>query len=508
VAKLELRDYQSKMVQDVAQAFRDGHKRVLLSGPTGMGKTEIAVSMLNETKNNGKRGLFVADRIALCDQASERLEKYGIPHGVFQGSGHPKYAPSANIQIGSVQTLVRRRIDPFQLHVYDEAHQLYAWSKRQLECGTGYHVGLSASGFTKGLGNYFDCIVNGPTTNQMIADGWLVPLKIYSCREPDMSHVPVGNDGEWEEKAAESEVMQIVGDVVHNWLEHGNNQKFICFAQTISHAKELQGRFLACGVNVQTYTADDDTDDKSDIVEEFRKEDSAIRGLISVAALVRGFDVSSVRILIIARCLRKAFADHVQMLGRVMRTYNGKDFGIVFDHAGNMARFWFRTQRFFEHGLEKLNTGEKEDTEQSAKEKAEKPEPEPIKCPSCGHLHKPTPVCTNCGFEFPKRSEIPTVPGTLKELIASHNQKELVKELWPQIVHYVSMMQNINGEWVRKPNTDAENQRRAQGIYKSMTGEWAKARVETTEIVACSPAVRARITASFIRFAKSKKKAK
>lgn len=498
MAKLQLRDYQTKMVQDVSQAFREGHKRILLSGPTGMGKTEIAVSMLNETKNNGKRGLFVADRIALCDQASERLEKYDIPHGVFQGSGHPKYAPSANIQIGSVQTLIRRKTEPFQLHIYDEAHQLYAWSKRQLECGTGYHVGLSASGFTKNLGNYFDCIVNGPTTNQMIEQGWLVPLKIYSCREPDMSNVPVGNDGEWEEKAAESEVMQIVGDVVQNYIEHGNDQKFICFAQTIAHAKELQGRFLACGINVQTYTADDDGGDKADIVEEFRKDDSAVRGLISVAALVKGFDVSSVRILIIARCLRKAFADHVQMLGRVMRTYYGKEFGIVFDHAGNCARFWFRTTRFFEHGLEKLNKGEKEETEESAKEKQEKPEPEPIKCPSCGHLAKPSPTCSQCGFEFPKRSEIPTVPGTLKELVATGNKFLMQQELWPQVVDYV----------LRKGHAGEVAQKKAAGIYKGLTGEWPSSTVSRTEPKECSAEVRGHIINRMIRFAKAKNKKK
>lgn len=454
--------------------------------------------MLESTRVNGKRGIFVADRIALCDQASERLDKYDIPHGVFQGSGHPKYAPSANIQIGSVQTLVRRKTDPFQLHVYDEAHQLYAWSKRQIKEANGYHVGLSATGFVKGLGNYFDHFINGPTTNEMIEDGWLVPLKIYSCREPDMSNVPVGSDGEWEEKAAEKEVLQIVGDVVQNFVENGQDRKFICFASTISHAKELQSQFLAVGVNAQTYTADDDGDDKRDIVEEFRKENSQIKGLISVAALVRGFDVSSVELLILARPIRKSLADHIQILGRVMRIYPGKKFGTVFDHAGNCARFWWRTNRFFSHGLERLNKGEKEATEESAKAEAEKPEPEPIKCPSCGVLHLPMPICANCGFEFPKRSMVETVPGTLKELIATGNQRMMTKELWPQVVDYV----------LKKGHTGDMAQRKAQGIYKNMTGEFAKARVDTTVAVDCTPEVRGKIVAGFIKFAKGKAKAK
>jgi len=498
MATLELRPLQKKVIEEIAQAFRAGHKRILASCFCSFGKTEIAAAMLENTRVNGRRGIFVADRIALCDQASERLDKYEIPHGVFQGSGHPKYAPSAQIQVGSVQTLVRRKTAPFHLTVHDECHQLYAWSKRQLEAKEGYHVGLSASAFTKGLGNYFDHIVSGPTANEMIAQGWLVPLKIYSCREPDMTDVPVGIDGEWEEKAAEKEVLQIVGDVVQNYVENGNNEKFICFAASIAHAKELQSQFLAVGVNCQSYTADDDGDDKRDIVEEFKKDDSKIRGLVSVAALVKGFDCSSIKILILARPLRKSLADHIQILGRVMRIYAGKEYGIVFDHAGNCARFWWRTTRFFERGLEKLNKGEKEATEESAKAEAEKPEPEPIKCPSCGVLHLPMPICGNCGFEFPKRSMVATVPGTLKELIATGNQRMMTQSLWPQVVDWV----------LSKGHAGEAAQKKAQGLYRSITGEFARAKVETTTPIPCTVEVAGKIRSRMIAFAKGKNRVK
>lgn len=497
MAALELRPSQERVRLEIAQAFRDGYRRVLVNSPCGWGKSELAASMLDSTRLNGKRGIFVADRIALCDQASERLDKYDIPHGVFQGSGHPKYAPSANIQIGSVQTLVRRKTEPFQLHVYDEAHQLYAWSKRQLKDAAGYHVGITATGFVKGLGNYFDHVVNGPTTNESIEQGWLVPLKIYSCREPDMTEVPVGNDGEWEEKAAEKEVMQIVGDVVQNYVEHGEGKKFICFAASIAHAKELQSQFIAVGVTAHTYTADDDGDDKRDIVEEFRKENSQIKGLISVSALVRGFDVSSVEILILARPLRKSLHDLIQMLGRVMRIFHGKSQGIVFDHAGNCARFWWRWNRFFQYGLEKLNKGEKEATEESAKAEAEKPEPEPIKCPSCGVLHLPMPICANCGFEFPKRSMVETVPGTLKEIIATGNQRMMMQEIWPQVIHHV----------LSRGHTGEVAQKKACGIYRGLTGEWPKGNIHTTTPVECTVEVAGKILSRRIAFAKGKAKA-
>lgn len=186
------------------------------------------------------------------------------------------------------------------------------------------------------------------------------------------------------------------------------------------------------------------------------------------------------------------------MLGRIMRIFEGKEFGRVFDHAGNCARFWWRTTRYMEKGLERLNKGEKEATEESAKADKEKPKPEPIKCPSCGVLHLPMPICGNCGFEFPKRSMVETVPGSLKEIIATGNQKMMVREVWPQVVDYV----------LKKGHTGEEAQRKAQGIYKNMTGEFAKARVETTVAVDCTAEVRGKIVANFIRYAKGKAKAR
>jgi len=42
-------------------------------------------------------------------------------------------------------------------------------------------IGLSATAFTKGLGNVFSHVVNSTTTDQLIADGWLVPLKAFAA---------------------------------------------------------------------------------------------------------------------------------------------------------------------------------------------------------------------------------------------------------------------------------------------------------------------------------------
>lgn len=479
--KLELRAEQKAVIDDVAAAFRAGHKRVMVSAACGFGKTELATAMLIATHENGRRGAFVADRISLCVQTSERFDKYDLPHGVIQAD-HERFSPSQQIQVCSVQTLTKRRWPETNLIVVDEAHVLHGAVKKKLEAKDCFAIGLSATAITDGLGKYFDTVVNAPPTNRLIERGLLVPLRIFACTEPDMTGVKV-SAGEWEREETGKRALQVVGDVVAEYLQHGDGKKFIGFAASIAHAQELQRQFIAAGINVATYTANDQPEDRSEIVQEFRKTNSNIRGLLSVEALTRGFDVADVEVLILARPLRKSVAVHVQMLGRVMRTSPGKESAIVLDHSGNCSRFWQEWNELFEIGVTQLDDGKKKE-----KAKPKKKELEPVKCPQCRALHQPAPFCPACGHEYPKRAAVEHVPGTLKELIATGNPTLLRAKLWPQIVGFVLE---------RRTGDDA--QRMAQAIYKNMTGEFARARVEFTDAVPCSAEVRQKIRAQQIR---------
>jgi superfamily II DNA or RNA helicase len=92
----------------------------MLVSPTGSGKTEIAIAMLEATMQKGNKAAMLLDRIVLCDQTSKRLEKYSIAHGVLQ-SGHWRYRPYEHIQVCSAQTLERRGNFPgLNLLIVDE----------------------------------------------------------------------------------------------------------------------------------------------------------------------------------------------------------------------------------------------------------------------------------------------------------------------------------------------------------------------------------------------------
>ena len=101
---LNLRPYQANTLDALRQGFLGGHKTQILYAPTGAGKTEMAIALLEATKTKGNKAAMLLDRIILCDQTSQRLEKYSIEHGVLQ-SGHWRYRPYENIQVCSAQTI-------------------------------------------------------------------------------------------------------------------------------------------------------------------------------------------------------------------------------------------------------------------------------------------------------------------------------------------------------------------------------------------------------------------
>ena len=119
---LKLREHQQDVVDKLNENFANGHRCQLLYAPTGFGKTETAMAIMKEISSSYKRVAMVVDRIVLVNQTSDRLDKYGIEHGVMQ-SGHWRYRPTERIQICSAQTLEKRKSFPdIDMLIVDECH--------------------------------------------------------------------------------------------------------------------------------------------------------------------------------------------------------------------------------------------------------------------------------------------------------------------------------------------------------------------------------------------------
>ena len=459
---LELRPHQLEVVEKLRHGFADGHRCQLLYAPTGFGKTETAIHIMAEVSKNYKRTAMVMDRIVLVEQTSLRLGKYSIDHGVMQ-SGHWRWRPNERIQICSAQTLEKRGNFPdIDLLIIDEAHVSRAGTKKFIANNPHVKViGLTATPFTKGLGDIYTHIVGASPTGDLIEKGWLTPLRIFIAKEIDMTGAKKVA-GEWSADEVKDRGMKITGDIVSEWVKKthevfGEPRKTIVFCSGVEHGRDLERQFNDKGYNFRSISYKEDDLYKQETIAEFAKPDSSIQGLIATDILTKGFDVSDVMIGISARPFSKSFSSHVQQLGRVMRTHEGKEFGIWLDHSGNFLRFRDDWDELYSEGVKRL----KEGGEKSKKEPTEKEKKE-SKCPKCGVLWTfPDDKCGECGHIRQRIKNIASVPGELEELAVANKNLVIDKQSFYSQVLYYARSRGFNDGW-------------AAHKYKEKFGVWPK----------------------------------
>lgn len=486
----EPRPFQVTAHEALRQGRRDGHKNQMVMAPTGAGKSYLGLRIIHEALLRGKRAVFVCDRTTLINQTSEVADKYGLSaHGIIQAS-HWRINSEMPFQIASAQTLARRRWPDVDVIVIDEAHtQMKVWTEYIGECGATV-IGLSATPFSDGLGKLFTNLVNATTMHELTESGVLVPMRVFSCTAANMDGAATAG-GEWTDQAAEQRGMEIVGDVVSEWIKLGQGRKTIVFGATIKHCEELCRQFNEVGVMAAVFTSHTTPPEREALLREYRRHDSKLRVLVSVEALAKGFDVPDVGCVVDCRPLRKSLSTAIQMWGRGLRssTDTGKTDCLLLDHSGNICRFAEDYSDIFFNGLDALDTGEKLD-------KAIRRDPkdkEPKACPSCGY--KPfAKRCIACGHEVREQALVETLPGQMREImIGKKKLADDARHLWEQVATYA-----------RAHSRPEKQQGRAFHLFRDMTGQppprgWS---LDDTPDVPITRNVMNRIRAKNIAYAK------
>jgi len=448
--ELSLREHQTKVIDALREGFRNGHRSQLLYAPTGFGKTEVAIALMKATAEKQKRAAMVLDRIVLVDQTSMRLTKYGLEHGVYQ-SGHWKFSPSTPLQVCSAQTLERRESFPkMDLLIVDECHIARKQTSEFIKNNPDIKVvGLTATPFTKGLGNIYTNVVCGATNEWLVDNRWLTPLKVYIAKEIDMTGAKKVA-GEWSQAEATRRGKQITGDIVEEWIRktheiYGRPRKTIVFCAGVAHGADLVKQFANKGYNFVSVSYLDNDEYKRKAIEDFAKPDTEIHGLIATDILTRGFDVPDVMIGVSARPFSKSLSSHVQQMGRVMRPFEGKESALWLCHSGNYLRFRDEWDELYEEGVRDLSPeGEKAKKEPTEREKSE------AKCPSCGFLWpKGTDTCPACGFVRQRQNQVAAVAGKLEELGGGlRSQKDDRQNFYSELL-WVADSKGYNPNWAK-----------------------------------------------------------
>lgn len=420
--EISLRGYQSDAIEALRAQIREGKRRLILCAGTGAGKTLTSGKLLQEADRKGSYSLFIVDRVSLVDQTSDVFSEYGIHHGVVQGN-HLRWAPRENVQVCSAQTLARRVLPRSpSLIVVDEAHCRHKGTIALMNDNPqAICIGLTATPFTKGMGQDWEGIVNVRSTRLLIDDGHLIEPTIYVAKSPEDAELGLNSYGEFSDQSATSAGIRIIGDVVAEWerkvREHfGGPVKTIVFSPTVEHGRELCAAFAAAGYNFQQISYMDRSDaDRAEKISEFRRPDSVIHGLVSCGVLTKGFDVPDCLVGISCRPYRKSLSSHMQEIGRIMRSAPGKAKALWLCHSGNVERFAGDMFDVWANGAGELDAAEKRDSK--PRERNQQTRQQAV-CPECSGAMR-GPVCIACGWERPARSGVVAVDGELQAFDAS-----------------------------------------------------------------------------------------
>lgn len=362
---LELRDYQQSAKNDIYTSWFS-NRNVMAVLPTGAGKTVLFGSIINDHQG---AVCAIAHRQELVGQISLALAKYGVRHKIigptatirFIISEHHRelgasfYDPNSNVAVAGVDTLVRRtsQLEHFlkqvTLWVIDEAHHVLdgnKWGKAVNLFPNAKGLGVTATPMRadgRGLGRHcdgvMDAMIEGPTMRELINRGFLTEYRIFAPpSDLDMSDVTISaNTGEYSAKKLKKAVQQshLVGDVVEHYLRIAPGKQGVTFATDVETATDISRQFNDKGVKSEVVSAKTPDKVRAEIIRRFRNKE--LQQLVNVDLFGEGFDLPSIEVISMARPTQ-SYGLYIQQFGRVLRILEGKKYGIIIDHAGNVVR--------------------------------------------------------------------------------------------------------------------------------------------------------------------------
>jgi len=412
----ELRPYQEDAYQDLRASVRQGVRRIVVQAPTGSGKTRLAAEIVVGAQLKNNPLCFVVPAISLIDQTVEMFADEGIRDiGVIQAD-HVLTDWSKPVQIASIQTIRARGAYPkASVVIFDEVHQLHKEHLKWLQHPDWTNVpfiGLSATPWTRGLGKYFESLLVMSTTKELIAQGYLASFTVFASDHPDLSGVKTVA-GDYHEGQL-STVMQdniLVANIIKTYQDKWNKGKTFCFGVDCAHAQMLQARFLEAGIPCAYQDARTTLSERKEIKQKFHNGEYEV--VCNVGTLTTGVDWD-VRCLILARPTKSEML-YVQIIGRCLRTAEGKDKAIILDHTDTTSRLGFASDIHHDH-----LSGGRFDLAGKVIRKPSLPKP----CPQCACLIPVgVKVCPACGFERKVVSGVYEREGVLVEFTGGFRKK-------------------------------------------------------------------------------------
>ena len=457
--------------------------RVQLKLPTGAGKTITAAEMVKSARAKGNRVLFIVDALSLIDQTVEAFYAQGVGEiGVIQAD-HPMTDYSKPVQIASVQTLRKRGMPAADIVIVDESHCQSDWLSEIMQSETWAAVpfiGLSATPWSKGLGNLYLDLITPITMRQLIDLGLLCPFRVFAVAHPDLSNVKtVAGDYHEGQLAEVMAAGNLVADLVDTWKRQAEDRPTFVFAVDRAHAKAIQRRFDEAGIGAGYIDAFTKSDERKAIRRQLDRGE--IKVVCNVGCLTKGVDWA-IGCIVLARPTKSEML-YVQMVGRGLRVNEGIPDCIILDHADNTLRMGLVTD--VDELPREMCTAKK-----GERSKSEKPVALPKECPKCHYLKAPkVRECPGCGFVAERQTDVKEADGELVEVAQGKTKAPSSdeKRSWIGQLNSMASERGYSSGWVA--NT-----------YKKKFGTWPGS-LNHSGRYPVSPAVRGFVKSQLIAFA-------
>ncbi len=371
---MDLRPYQSKIINDIHCEWSRGSENVLAVLPTGAGKT---ICFSDVIRNHKGASCAIAHRQELVSQISLALARNGVRHRIIGPNkliriivnlhmvevGKSWYDPQSQCAVAGVDTLKNRGeqlaawLPTVGLIVQDEAHHVLAKNKWGKACGmfpnarglfvTATPTRADGAGLGRHHDGLADSMVVGPTMRDLINMKYLTEYRIFAPpSDLDLSNARISkvtgdyNDNDVKNAVSGSSLIKsnkskITGDVVGVYIEKFKGKLSVVFVPSVADAEELEGQFIANGIPAKSLNGNTPDDIRAGAIRKFVNRELLV--LINVALFDEGTDIPALEVVQDAYPTQ-SYGRFVQRFGRVLRLMKGKEFGIYCDQAGNVMR--------------------------------------------------------------------------------------------------------------------------------------------------------------------------
>jgi len=401
---MDLWPHQERIIEQARNEVMKGRRRVLITSPTGSGKTRVLAWKLKSASDKGLVAWYVVHRRQLVHQTSRVLSSLGIEHTMVMAGEETDH--SANIYVISRDTYLRRKdwmnLGEPALIVIDEAHIALGIQQQIAEdWPRAVILGYTATPLTlsgPAMGDVYESLVHGPTYTELIEGGYLVPPEYWEAVRVDTSGFRVSRaTGEFVQKDLSNWVKkgEVIGSAIDSWRRIADGLPTVVFAPGVAASKYVAAKFNYAGIPAAHIDWSTPEEERERYLRMLASGE--IKILSNADLLSEGYDMPEMRaVMMLAPTM--STARYLQRLGRALRIHPGKDKAIVIDHAGVLSRHGLHTD--WERWTLETRGKRKERKEKKQLKKSEKS----IVCPQCGFVFEKRDTCPQCGFKLGKSS--------------------------------------------------------------------------------------------------------